>query len=493
MSDSQSPDVMQARVLKALRDAHTRLDDLEQQKHAPIAVVGIGCRLPGGVSGPEAFWQLLSEGKDAVGEVPADRWDIDEWYDPDPDAPGKMYTREAAFIDGMADFDPEFFRISPREALKLDPQQRLLLETCWEALEHAGQNPQGIRGSDTGFYMGLSWHDYERNAFGMDPNAIDAYSGMGNTPSIAVGRLAFTLGVHGPTAQVDTACSASLTAVHLACTALRRGEASMMLAGGVNLMISPLSTVFCSKIKALAPNGRCKTFDESADGYGRGEGCGVVVLKRLSDAVANGDNVLAVIRGTAINQDGPSSGLTVPSRSAQARLIQSALAGPGLDPLDVSYVEAHGTGTALGDPIEIGALGDALGQGREAGRPLYVGSVKTNIGHLEAAAGVTGLIKAVLSIHKGRIPPHLHLKQKSSRIDWDAAPIEVNTDLIDWPVGKKVAGVSSFGFSGTNAHVILEEYGFDDAESASGDEVELAERDSHLLCLSGRSEVALRE
>ena len=490
MSDEGASDPGQARVLEALRRAHQRLDDLENERSAPVAVVGIGCRFPGDVSGPESFWQLLTDGVDAVQEVPAERWNINEWYDPDPDAPGKMYTRQAGFIDGVADFEPEFFRISPREALKLDPQQRLLLEVCWEAIEHAGINPETLRGSMTGFYMGLSWHDYERNSYGMDAREIDAYSGMGNTPSIAVGRLAFTFGAHGPTAQVDTACSASLTSVHFACQALQRGDASMMLAGGVNLMISPLSTVFCSKIKALAPDGRCKTFDESADGYGRGEGCGVVVLKRLSDAVRDGDNVLAVIRGTAINHDGPSSGLTVPSRSAQTRVIKSALAVPAILPSDVSYIEAHGTGTALGDPIEIGALCDALGDDRDNDQPLYVGSVKTNIGHLEAAAGIAGLIKTVLSINNGLIPPHLHVSRPSSRIDWDEAPIRIPTELTPWPKERRIAGTSSFGFSGTNAHVILEDYVRSTQQSGISED---GKRDTQLLCLSARTEPALRE
>ncbi len=482
----------QSRVLAALQSANRRIDQLEAERHAPVAVVGIGCRFPGGANSPAAFWQLLLDGRDAVGEVPSERWDIDAWYDPDPDTPGKMATREAAFIEGAADFDAEFFRISPREARSMDPQQRLLLQVCWEALEHAGQNPDQVRNSQTGFFMGLSWHDYERNAFGLDAEQIDAYSGMGNTPSIAVGRLAFMLGAHGPTAQVDTACSASLTAVHLACRALQRREAGMMLAGGVNLMLSPLSTVFCSKIKALAPDGRCKTFDESANGYGRGEGCGVVVLKRLDDALANGDQVLAVIRGSAINHDGPSSGLTVPSRSAQHELIRTVLADARVDPGEVGYVEAHGTGTALGDPIEIGALGDVFGAGRDERHPLWVGSVKTNIGHLEASAGVAGLIKTVLSLHHGVIPGNLHFHQPSSRIDWRSSPCRVPGNTMPWPEGRRVAGVSSFGFSGTNAHVVLEAYG-EPEMSAQDSDADVQERQTQLLCVSARNEPALRE
>ena len=487
MSEQQSKPSTDRRVLDALRDAHQRLDEMERQRSEPIAVVGIGCRFPGGVDSPERYWELLSNGVDAMSEVPKDRWDLDAFYDPDPDAPGKMYVREAGFIDDAAGFDAEFFRILPREAVSMDPQQRLLLEVAWEALEDAGQSPDRLRGSDTGFFMGLSWHDYERNVYGMNPERLDAYAGMGNTPSIAVGRLAFVLGAHGPTAQVDTACSASLVAVHLACQSLRLGEARTMLAGGVNLMISPLSTVFCCKIRALAPDGRCKTFDASADGYARGEGCGIVVLKRLEDALADGDSIRAVIRGSAINHDGPASGLTVPNRRAQQRVIERALANARVDPLEVSYVEAHGTATSLGDPIEIGALGDALGKNRSADRPLRVGSVKTNFGHLEAAAGIAGLIKVVLALERGEIPPHLHFRDPSPNIDWDAFPVIVPTERTPWARGKRIAGVSSFGFSGTNAHVVLEEA----PPVVRGEE--RFERSSELLCLSAKTEEALSE
>ena len=399
-----------------------------------------------------------------------------------------MYAREGGFIDGIDRFDAQFFRISPREAQSLDPQQRLLLEVVWEAFEDAGQSADAIRGSDTGFFMGLSWHDYERNVIGMNPERLDAYAGMGNTQSIAVGRLAFVLGAHGPTMQLDTACSASLTAVHLACQSLRLEECRMVAAGGANLMISPLSTIFCSKIRALSPDSRCKTFDISADGYARGEGCGAVVLKRLSDAVADGDHIRAVIRGSAINHDGPASGLTVPNRRSQKWLIEGALRNSRVDPLQVSYVEAHGTGTSLGDPIEVGALGDALGKNRPQDQPLRIGSVKTNFGHLEAAAGIAGLIKVVLALEHGEIPPHLHFKEPNPNIDWEAFPVTVPTERTPWEVTPRIAGVSAFGFSGTNAHVVLEE-----APAVEPAEEQPEERSSQLVCLSAKNEEAATE
>ncbi|MGI9628139.1 MAG: type I polyketide synthase, partial [Longimicrobiales bacterium] len=488
MSDHPQDSGAQQRILQALKDARTRLEQAEARRTEPIAIIGLGCRFPGGVHDADSYWELLAKGVDAMAEVPGDRWDLDQYYDPDPDQPGKMYAREGGFIDDIGGFDPDFFRITRREAQSLDPQQRLLLEVVWNAFEDAGQSAERIRGSDTGFFMGLSWHDYERNVFGMNPDRLDAYAGMGNTPSIAAGRLAFVFGAHGPTMQVDTACSASLVAVHLACQSLRIGETRMAAAGGVNLMISPLSTVFCCKIKALSADSRCKTFDASADGYARGEGCGVVVLKRLSHALEDGDNIRAVIRGTAINHDGPASGLTVPNRRAQQRVIEAALANGRVDPLDVSYVEAHGTGTSLGDPIEIGALGDALGKDRPAHHPLQVGAVKTNFGHLEAAAGIAGLIKTVLSLEHGQIPPHLHFKEPSPEIDWDTYPISVPTELTSWDAQPRVGSVSSFGFSGTNAHVVLEEAPSVVEEAGAG-----TERPVQVLCLSTKTEEARRE
>ena len=477
----------QERILSALKEAREKLEAAERDKTEPIAIVGMGCRFPGGANTPEAFWRLLRGGVDAIGKVPSDRWDVDAYYDPDPEALGKMYTSDGGFLSHIDQFDPQFFRISPREAVSLDPQQRLLLEVVWEALENAGLAADRLRGSRTGFFIGLSWHDYERELVGIDPLRLDSYAGLGNSQSIAVGRLAYVLGVHGPTTLVDTACSASLVAVHLACQSLRLGEADLVLAGGVNLMISPLSTIFCCKIRALSPTGRCHTFDAAADGYVRGEGGGVVVLKRWRDAIADGDNILALIRGSAINHDGPSSGLTVPNRRAQERVIVQALANGKVNPEQVSYVEAHGTGTSLGDPIEVGALGDALGKHRPPDQPLFIGSVKTNIGHLEAAAGVAGLIKVVLALQHGEIPPHLHFKEPNPHIDWEQFPVRVPTQLTPWPEGRRMAGISSFGFSGTNAHIVVEAAPVPTPVSAD------AQRPSHLLTLSTKTEVALRE
>ncbi|RPJ17495.1 MAG: polyketide synthase, partial [Chloroflexi bacterium] len=385
------------RALFALKDMRAKLDALEQAKIEPIAIIGMGCRFPGSANSPEAFWQLLHEGKDAIREVPPERWDIDAFYDPNPNTPGKMYVRKSGFIDQVDHFEPQFFGISPREATSMDPQQRLLLEVSWEALENAGINPGKLAGSQTGVFVGMSTNDYSgmQMKYG-DLAQMDAYLGTGTSFSVAAGRLSYTMGLHGPTFALDTACSSSLVAVHLACQSLRAGQSKMALAGGVSLILAPEGTVSMSKSHALAPDGHSKTFDASADGYARGEGCGVLVLKRLSDALADGDNVLALIRGAAINHDGKSSGLTVPNGQAQQAVIQAALADSGgIEPHQVQFVETHGTGTQLGDPIEVRALAAALGKGRSADQPLLLGSVKANIGHLEAAAGMAGLMKVI--------------------------------------------------------------------------------------------------
>ena len=455
----------------------------------PIAIVGMACRIPGGVETPEAFWRLLRDGVDAIREVPPDRWDVDAYYDPDPDAPGKMYTRHGGFVEHVDEFDARFFGISPREAVSMDPQQRLLLEVSWEALEHAGQPPDRLAGSRTGVFVGLSSADYAQIQIkGGDPARIDAYFGTGNSPSVAAGRLSYSLGLQGPAMSVDTACSSSLVAVHLACQSLRNGESRMALAGGVNLILSPDATINFSRARMLAADGRCKTFDADADGYVRGEGAGMVVLKRLRDAIADGDRVLAVIRGSAVNQDGRSSGLTVPNGPAQQALIREALAAAGVEPQHVSYVEAHGTGTSLGDPIEIQALAAALGGGRAPDNPLVVGSVKTNIGHLEAAAGVAGLIKVVLALQHREIPPHLHFRTLNPHISLDGFPAVIPTAVMPWSpaVGSRVAGISAFGFSGTNAHIVLEEA---PAAEAGPSEVE---RPLHPITLSAKTEAALQ-
>jgi acyl transferase domain-containing protein/acyl carrier protein len=421
-----------------------------------VAVVGIGCRFPGAPD-PAAFWQLLRTGGDAIGEVPRDRWDVDAFFDRDPSAPGRMISRFGGFLSDVAGFEPSFFGVSPREAARIDPQQRLLLEVAWEALEHAGIAPDALRGTSTGVFVGISTSDYSLLQLS-DPALVDAYAGTGNAHSIAANRLSYVLDLRGPSLAVDTACSSSLVAVHLARQSLRAGECRVALAGGVNLLLAPQLSIAFSKAGMMAPDGRCKTFDASADGYVRGEGCGVVVLKRLGDALADGDHVLGVLRGSAVNQDGLSNGLTAPNGQAQRAVIRDALASAGVPPEHVSYVEAHGTGTPLGDPIEVEALRDVLAPGRRADQGCALGSVKTNIGHLEAAAGIAGFIKTVLALSSGEIPPHLHLRTLNPHVDLGGTFV-IPRALLPWPSSHRprVAGVSAFGFGGTNVHVILEE------------------------------------
>lgn len=477
------------RALLELREMRTRFDDLQGRQYEPVAIIGAGVRFPGGANDLESFWQLLNDGRDAVTEVPGDRWDIDAYYDPDPMKPGKMSTRFGGFVEGVDRFDPQFFGISPREADSMDPQHRLLLEVAWEALEHAGQRHDQLLGSQTGVFVGISHSDYLHTIF-TDPDKIDVYSTTGSALSIASGRLSYVLGLQGPSMSVDTACSSSLVAVHLAVQSLRLRESNMALAGGVNLMLRPEININFSKSQMMAPDGRCKTFDAAADGYVRGEGCGIVVLKRLSDAVAQGDQILAVIRGSAINQDGRSGGLTAPNGPSQTNVVIAALANARVQPGEVSYVEAHGTGTSLGDPIEIQALGEVFGAAHASDTPLRVGSVKTNIGHLEAAAGIAGLLKVVLALQNRKIPAHLHLKERNPYIPWSQLPIDIPTTGIAWtpPNGKRIAGVSSFGFSGTNAHVILEEA---PAIAQPPLATDIQENPLHLLTLSARSPEAL--
>ncbi|MBF2050487.1 MAG: SDR family NAD(P)-dependent oxidoreductase [Elainella sp. C42_A2020_010] len=444
-----------------MRQMRLELESLTEV-NAPIAVIGMDCRFPGGANSPEAYWNLLQNGIDAITEVPPDRWDWTAYYDPDPDAPGRLYSRHGGFIDQVDQFDPQFFGISPREAVSLDPQQRLLLEVSYTALERAGQAIDRLRGSQTGVYIGISFADYAKlSLHSGDLSRIDAYSSLGNTHSMAVGRLAYVLGLQGPTMQLDTTCSSSLLAVHLACQSLRNGESNLALAGGVNLMLSPEPTIGFCKLRALSPSGQCRTFDANADGYIRGEGCGIVVLKRLKDAITDRDPILAIIRGSAANHDGQSNGLTAPNGQAQEAVIQQALGQAGVAAAQVQYVEAHGTGTPLGDPIEVLALSKVLAQGRSADNPLWIGSVKTNIGHLESAAGVASLIKTVLALQHQQIPPHLHFQQPNPYIPWQQLAVQVPTHLVPWPSlahQPRLAGVSSFGMSGTNVHVILEEF-----------------------------------
>ncbi len=412
----------------------------------PIAIIGMGCRFPG-ADNPQAFWQLLCDQTDAIREVPAERWDLDTYYDPTPKKPGKMISRCGGFIEHLDAFDADLFDISPREAASLDPQQRLLLEVTWEALEHAALTPP----PETGVFVGISQLNY-RDLM-LRQNLVDAYFNIDNAQSTASGRLAYYFGLTGPCLALDTSSSSSLVAVHQAVMSLRSGECNLALAGGVNALLSPEGSIAASQAGMLAPDGRCKTFSAAANGYVRAEGCGMIVLKRLSDAQSAGDNVLAILRGTAINQDGRTSGLTVPNGTQQTAVIRSALANGGVSPEAVGYVEAHGTGTPLGDPIEVAALGEVYQQRTQ---PLLIGSVKTNIGHLESAAGIAGLIKVVLAMQHGEIPANLHVGKPNPKIDWATLPFHVPTCGTTWPEATRCAGVSSFGFSGTNAHVVLE-------------------------------------
>ncbi|MDY6988818.1 MAG: type I polyketide synthase [Thermodesulfobacteriota bacterium] len=479
------------RAYQALDKMQARLDDMEQCRTEPIAIVGMGCRFPGGADNPESFWQLLRNGVDAITEVPPLRWDMDAYYDPDPDAPGMMHTRYGGFLNEVDTFDAAFFGIAPREAVSLDPQQRLLLEVSWEALEHAGQSPDQVAGTLTGVFVGISTFDYAAVQFGgQNHEAIDAYFVTGGFVSMAAGRLSHVLGLNGPSMAVDTACSSSLSAVHLACQSLRRRECGLALAGGVNVILAPEVSISFSKNRMLSPDGRCKTFDAAADGYVRGEGCGIVVLKRLSEAVADGDHVWAVIRGSAMNHDGSSAGLTVPTGPSQEAVIGSALADGRVAPGQVGYIEAHGTGTPLGDPIEVESLGKVFCKdGRN--QPLVIGSVKTNMGHLEAAAGIAGLIKTVLCLHHGEILPHLHFTHPNPEIDWQGQALQVPTAVKPWGSanGPRIAGVSSFGASGTNAHVVMEEF----STPVIGNSEFEKERPPYLLTLSAKTETALKK
>lgn len=453
-----------------------------------IAVVGMGCRFPGGAASPAAFWEMLEAGWDAVGEIPAERWDVDAHYDANPDAPGRMYVRHGAFLESVDKFDPEFFGLSPREAMAMDPQHRLLLEVAWEALEHGGIAPASLAGTETGVFVGLSFDDYARLSPGPENRPpVDAYSALGGARSLAAARLSYHLGLHGPALVVDTLCSSSLLAVHLAMQSLRAGECRVALAGGANLMLSPETTIASCKLRALARDGRCKTFDAAADGYGRGEGVGVVVLKRLRDALTAGDPVLAVLRGSAVNHDGRSNGITAPNARAQEALLRKALADARVTPAEVALVETHGTGTVLGDPIEVQALARVYGEHRPTDKPLLLGAVKTNLGHLEAAAGIAGLLKTVLALQHGQIPRNLHFHTPNPYIPWAHSPVRVVTQTMPWPgVARRLAGVSSFGLSGTNVHVLVEAV----ADPAPAREVAV-ERPLHVFAFSARSRLAV--
>jgi acyl transferase domain-containing protein len=436
-----------------IRELRAERDELLSLRDEPIAVIGLGCRFPGGGHSPAAFWRALENGVDGIREIPAERW-------PSEAIPGnRPQVKFAGLLDNVDAFDAEFFDITPREAESLDPQQRLLLEVAWEALEDAYQRPDMLVGSLTGVFVGVHTLDYQQQVIARGLERFDHYCATGNMLSTASGRLSYALGLQGPAVTTETACSSSLTAIAVACQSLRAGDATMAIAGGANLLLSPANMALLAATRALSPDGRCRTLDARANGFVRGEGCGLVILKRLSNAKKDGDRIRAVIRGWAVNQDGRSTGLTTPNVLSQQALLRHALQKARLSAGDIGYVEMHGTGTPLGDPIEVDALKEVLGKPRTDGSKCVLGAVKTNIGHLESAAGVAGVIKVMLSFEHERIPKNLHFRNLNPRISLDGTPFTVPTETVPWKRGDKrrVAGVSSFGFSGTNAHVILEE------------------------------------
>jgi acyl transferase domain-containing protein/surfactin synthase thioesterase subunit len=489
--ESEKNGFLLKRSLEALKVLEEKLKRYENDQKEPVAIIGMACRFPGESTNPEKFWDLLREGRDGICVIPKKRWNINEFYSPNPDDKGKMYVKKAGFLkEDITEFDARFFGISPREAMELDPQQRLLLEVSWEALERAGVMNEQLKGSQTGVFIGIGGSEF--SALTQSADQIGIYTGTGMATNIAAGRIAHTFGLHGPTMSIDTACSSSLVAVHLACNSLKLRESDTALTGGVNIMLTPDLFVILCKMNALSTDGSCKTFDAKADGYARAEGCGIVVLKRLSDALADGDPILAVIKGSAMNHDGQTSGLTVPNGLAQKKLIRKALDNARVSAAEISMVETHGTGTSLGDPIEVQALADIFGKKKRQANPLIIGTVKSNIGHLEAAAGIAGLIKTVLCLQNKEVPPNLHFTRLNPLIKLDQIPAIIPTEPVSYHSGNgpMIAGVSSFGFSGTNAHLIISE---PPQRNESPEDVPAQmDRPAHIMAFSAKDKQALQ-
>ena len=488
IAESLSPIKQALLEIRRLRGQVAAYEAADAASREPIAIVGMALRMPGGISTPEAFWKVIEEGKSCVTEVPTERWNIDEFFSADPTSAGKMSSRYGAFLDDIDKFDAEFFGISPREAEKMDPQHRLLVEVAWESLEDAGITPAEIAGSQAGVYLGLSNSDYGRMLLS-DAAEIDPHSAAGGALSIAAGRLSYFFNLRGASMVVDTACSSSLVALHLACASLRADETDLAIVGGANLILLPETSVGFSRSRMLAADGRCKTFDRDADGYVRGEGCVAIILMKVSDALRSGRRIHALCRGSAINQDGKSAGLTAPNGPSQENVVRAALKSAGIAPADVAYVECHGTGTALGDPIEVQALANVFTEGRTPDDPLRIGSVKANVGHLEAAAGLAGLVKTILAFEHSALPGQINVDHLNPYVAWDEMPIEVVRSNTEWKRGRvpRIAGVSSFGFSGTNAHVVIQEAPCDDIAYTGSNFA------SEVFCLSARTTEALHD